>query len=172
MPATHDDAITITYTDDFRIWTSIRDGFLSFTPLQSVVCPSVPPRPAQLINRLPVRVVALTDYNAALTNLPSLLQAEPWLNLYWCNCEDVDTYRQVVRSKVQQWVDRVAAKHNQEWLIVHITGQSIAAEAKGPKFLSRTATVVDKLRADFNPKKDDQRVLTLNLTSHGGKDMG
>ncbi|RKP34465.1 hypothetical protein BJ085DRAFT_12357, partial [Dimargaris cristalligena] len=39
------------------------------------------------------------------------------------------------------------------------------------KLFPRTGSVIDKIRADFSPKKDEPRILALNFSDSGGMDM-
>ncbi|KAJ1959549.1 hypothetical protein IWQ62_004566, partial [Dispira parvispora] len=159
-------------TDDFRIWPSIRDEFLSHTPLQHVICKLPPHTTSKFIPALPVNLVEWHNRGLTGSPLPSGLAATPYLNLYFSHCEDVDTYRQLVKAKIKQWLDPIASKKNQEWLIIHVTRQLPDNHAKsgGAKLFPRATSVVDKIRADFSPKKDDNRVLLLHFGDDGHND--
>ncbi|KAJ1654573.1 hypothetical protein IWQ61_005523 [Dispira simplex] len=172
MNPADNETVTITYTDDFRIWPSIRDAFLSHTPLQHVICKLPPHTTTKFIPALPVNFVEWQNQGLTGSPLPSGLAATPYLNLYFSHCEDVDTYRQLVKAKIKQWLDPIASKKNQEWLIIHVTRQLPDNQAKssGAKLFPRAMSVVDKIRADFSPKKDDNRVLLLHFGDDGHND--
>jgi hypothetical protein len=86
-----------------------------------------------------------------------------------CFTQDVDVYKQVIRTQIKKWLDLVTgSKHAQEWLIVYVSTEgsgvvgggksavpSSTASAMNPKNLLRT-NMMDKIRSDFNSGKRDR----------------
>lgn len=51
------------------------------------------------------------------------------------------------------WLNTIASKRNQEWMILYISGSE--GVTKNPmKFLTGKSGVYDKIRTDFNTKRD------------------
>ena len=59
-------------------------------------------------------------------------------------------YRQIVKTKIREWLNIADSRRNQEWLIVYVTKQ----ETMRNKYFNMKGTVYDKIKADFNTKRD------------------
>ncbi|KAI4258004.1 MAG: hypothetical protein LQ352_001394 [Teloschistes flavicans] len=103
--------------------------------------------------------------------IPGLRQT-PYLKLFFLRCSDVDTYRNIHRKQIREWMrenippsQSTASLNTQEfhdafeWLIVHVVlpddGRSIARASNTAKTDTKTdnrgsAAVTEKVRADFN----------------------
>lgn len=57
-----------------------------------------------------------------------------------------------MRQQIKDWLDVVATRKPQEWLIIHVAGQDVRTNTS--KYLMIKTTVYDKIQADFNTKKD------------------
>lgn len=95
-------------------------------------------------------VVIYDDERLQFPSLPVNWHRKPYLYLYLVNCEDGDSYKQLVKGKIRAWVQTMGER-GQEWLIVYFS-----RERRGLSEISSKLhrTVYDKIRADFNNKKD------------------
>ncbi|KAG0366908.1 hypothetical protein BC939DRAFT_466538 [Gamsiella multidivaricata] len=142
--------VIVTYCDESGNLPNIEKDLAARLPLRNLVW-----RPS---NNRTKRNIAMLDVEfrrfspESSMNLPpvTLLQ-NPYLNLYFVNCEDNETYRTTVKQQIKEWIDRVTKKKNQEWLIVHISNQE---GARATKFLR--SSVHDRIKADFNIHKKDR----------------
>ncbi|KAJ3213266.1 hypothetical protein HDU67_003109 [Dinochytrium kinnereticum] len=63
----------------------------------------------------------------------------------------------MVRKQIQDWLNIIANKKNQEWLIVYVG--NVDAKRAAPRFLNVGGTVFEKIKADFGTK--GERVIQL-----------
>ncbi|KAG9083484.1 hypothetical protein FRC07_013906, partial [Ceratobasidium sp. 392] len=89
-------------------------------------------------------------------------------------CEDADTYKNVVRRQLKDWVASVTtqSKRDQEWLIVLVTVSSPGQDTTGSggkRLFQMKGNVIDRMRADFTLAKRD-RCVQLNYVSGGQED--
>ena len=61
-------------------------------------------------------------------------------------------YRNNVRKMIQDWLNVVSTKKNQEWMIVHVT--ETETKKSGIFNVSTMAKVHDRIKTDFNLKKE------------------
>ncbi|ORX94739.1 hypothetical protein K493DRAFT_301887 [Basidiobolus meristosporus CBS 931.73] len=159
--------VTVTYCDLYNIWPLIQEELRSYLPLKSLNW-----KPGSdvnhIIDSLPIDLVEYNPSTAgAPTNVPVRLSQEPYLNLFFVNCEvgpilfgcasssDLEQYRQSVKKQIKDWHSVVSAKKDQEWLIVYVAGHELTRNT----FLNIKGTVYDRIRADFNTKKDRCSIL-------------
>ncbi|KAK9718790.1 hypothetical protein K7432_005264 [Basidiobolus ranarum] len=147
--------VSVTYCDLYNIWPQIKEELLAYLPLKSLNW-----KPGSdvnhVINTLPVELVEYNPSTAgAPTNVPVRLSQEPYLNLFFVNCDDLEQYRQSVKKQIKDWHSVVSTKKDQEWLIVYVAKQELARNV----FLNIKGTVYDRIRADFNTKKDRCSIL-------------
>ncbi|KXS17548.1 hypothetical protein M427DRAFT_110316 [Gonapodya prolifera JEL478] len=90
----------------------------------------------------------------------------PLLHLYLVSVEDADAYRQSSKKQIQEWLSSINQRKNQEWLIVYVTsGEASTKTSTAAKFLSMKSSMYDKLKVDFNIKKDRVAQLQRNVAS-------
>ena len=90
------------------------------------------------------------DERLQFPSQPTNWYKKPFLYLYFVQCEDSDAYKQLVKGKIRAWVNTMQERQ-QEWLIVYVSlGHRRFSELTSK--LHRT--VYDKIRADFNVKRD------------------
>ncbi|TPX32716.1 hypothetical protein SmJEL517_g04249 [Synchytrium microbalum] len=87
-------------------------------------------------------------------------------HMYLVSCEDAELYKATVKKQIQDWVNLVTSKRNQEYMIVYLPGPS---EKRSSRFLTVGSSVFDKIKADFNTKRD--RVAQLKLFQPGLSDL-
>ncbi|KAF9168897.1 hypothetical protein BGX20_011082 [Mortierella sp. AD010] len=144
--------IIVTYSDECGNWPNIEKDLVARLPLRNIVWKPSNNRAKRNIAMLDVEFKRFSAESSK--NLPpvTLLQ-NPYLNLYFVNCEDNETYKATVRQKIREWIQLVTSKKNQEWLIVHISSQE---SVRAAKFLR--SSVLDRIKADFNTGKRDRQV--------------
>ncbi|KAF9911607.1 hypothetical protein BX616_010548 [Lobosporangium transversale] len=142
--------VIVTYCDESGNWAGIEKDLAARLPLRNLVWKPSNNRTKRNIAMLDVEFKRFTPESSK--NLPpvTLLQ-NPYLNLYFVNCEDNETYRTTVKQQIRDWINLITSKKNQEWLIVHISSQE---SARAAKFLR--ASVLDRIKADFNTGKRDR----------------
>ncbi|KAG0027108.1 hypothetical protein BGZ82_009144 [Podila clonocystis] len=143
--------------DENGNWANIADDLTARLPLRGLVWKPSNGRATRNIAMLDVELKRFSPESSK--NLPpvTLLQ-NPYLNLYFVNCEDNESYKNTVRQQIREWINLVTSKKNQEWLIVHVSSQE---GARNPaKFLR--SSVLDRIKADFNTGKKD-RVAQLRM---------
>ncbi|KAF8934989.1 hypothetical protein BGZ58_005309 [Dissophora ornata] len=145
--------VIVTYCDESGSWPSIEKDLAARLPLRNLVWKPSNNRDRRNISMLDVGLKRFSPESSK--NLPpvTLLQ-NPYLNLYFVNCEDNEVYKTTVRQQIREWIQLVTSKKNQEWLIVHISSQE---NARAAKFLR--SSVLDKVKADFNTSKKDRQVV-------------
>jgi trafficking protein particle complex subunit 10 len=151
--------------DPFDIWPQISEDFLSRLPLRNLHWKSSN-RPLRSIQSLEID---LHKYDPSLEDqphqIPTSLLERPYLNIMLVQCEvspfpefkltkDNETYRGQVRKTIREWYNGVLAKRNQEWVILHVVPKEASVQGKPSSRFSMKGFVYDKIRADFNTKKD------------------
>ncbi|KAF9178014.1 hypothetical protein BGZ51_008181 [Haplosporangium sp. Z 767] len=160
--------VIVTYCDESGNWANIEKDLTARLPLRNLVWK---PSNNRATRNIPILDVDLKRFSPETSkNLPpvTLLQ-NPYLNLYFVNCEDNETYRTTVRQHIKDWLQLVTQKKNQEWLIVHISSQENARAAKVAQVrMADTEMSEMELWADFTEKVKegivtsfDQNVLTF-----------
>ncbi|KAF8753924.1 Trafficking protein particle complex subunit 10, TRAPPC10 [Rhizoctonia solani] len=107
------------------------------------------------------------------SQIPVTVLAKPFINLWLGMCEDADTYKNVVRRQLKDWVASVTtqSKRDQEWLIVLVNISSPGQDATGSagkRLFQMKGSIIDRMRADFTLAKRD-RCVQLNYVT-GGQD--
>ena len=71
--------------------------------------------------------------------------------------KDSEAYRATTRKQIKEWHASISQRKNQEWLIVHVVrpDQSVAQG----RIFQMKASVLDKVKADFNADKKDRSVI-------------
>ncbi|CAG8441735.1 2761_t:CDS:10 [Diversispora eburnea] len=158
--------VTVTYFDD-EIWLSVADAFKSHLPIRNLHWKSAKGT-LRNINALDIEMKRFSpDSTEKQHMMPETLLENPYLNLYFVNCDDNDAYRTVVRQKIRDWINIVTSKRNQEWLIVYVTKQETFRNAA--RYFNMKGTVFDKIKADFSINKRE-RYVQLRLSDNDGED--
>ncbi|KAG0212329.1 hypothetical protein BGX33_003699 [Mortierella sp. NVP41] len=160
--------VIVTYCEESGNWANIEKDLAARLPLRNLVWKPSNNRAKRNINMLDVQLKRFSPESSK--NLPpvTLLQ-NPYLNLYFVNCEDNETYKNTVRQHIREWIQLVTSKKNQEWLIVHISSQEGARAAKVAQVrMADTEMSEMELWADFTDKMKegivtsfDQNVMTF-----------
>ncbi|KAH9945954.1 trafficking protein particle complex subunit 10 [Epithele typhae] len=156
-------AVTITYAGPLVFlstdhWKQIYASLLSQLPLRNLHWKSSARNALRSIQELDVKLVALETLrdDHAASQVPQTVLDKPLLNMYIFICEDSESYRVNNRKHIKEWHASVSQRKNQEWLIVHVVrpDQNVA---QGRLFQMK-ASVLDKVKADFNADKKDRCV--------------
>ncbi|KAJ3179456.1 hypothetical protein HDU85_004866 [Gaertneriomyces sp. JEL0708] len=75
-----------------------------------------------------------------------------FLHLFFVNTDDSDYYKATIRKQIQEWLNVVANKKSQEWLIVYVSGAE--SRGKSARFLGVGSSIFDRIKSDFNFKKE------------------
>jgi hypothetical protein len=73
--------------------------------------------------------------------------------------QDHELYRTAVKRQIQEWLNVIEKKKNQEWLIVYTA--NLDPRKIPPRFLNVGGSVMDRIKADFCAKND--RLLHLRV---------
>ncbi|QRV95141.1 Trafficking protein particle complex subunit 10, TRAPPC10 [Ceratobasidium sp. AG-Ba] len=107
------------------------------------------------------------------SQIPGTVLEKPFINLWLGMCDDADTYKNVIRRQLKDWVASVTtqSKRDQEWLIVlvNVTSPGQDVSGSGAKKLFQSKGIIDRMRADFTLAKRD-RCVQLNYTTGGAED--
>ncbi|KAJ3273827.1 Kinesin-like protein kif3b [Terramyces sp. JEL0728] len=79
-----------------------------------------------------------------------------FFHLFIVSVEDLELYKNTTRKQIQEWVNIVANKKNQDWAIISLSDESVKTR------LFKSTTVSEKLKADFNLRKSNHFHIKLN----------
>lgn len=169
--------VTITYTApqpflSTETWKQVHAALLSQLPLRNLhwkssTRPTI--RTIQELNTSFVPADTVRDEHHT-SQVPQTLLERPLLDAYVVMCEvspqlvrfvvktqlcqDTETYKNTVKKQIKDWHTSVVQRKNQEWLIIHIVRPE--AKSTGPRMFQVKASVLDKIKADFNIDKRDR----------------
>ncbi|KAJ2609258.1 hypothetical protein H4S08_004127 [Coemansia sp. RSA 1365] len=151
-------------TDECEVWPRIKEEFTARLPLRNLIWKGGITQTARFVEQLNINIcmdgtTVAADPVAAVSGQ----QTGPLLNIYFLETADtdVDTYKSVLRPQAKKWVDGVSQHKGQEWLIVYLPGVAEIQRMATTKFLNMRATTIDRLKSDFQSKKDGERVVML-----------
>ncbi|EMD38446.1 hypothetical protein CERSUDRAFT_153326 [Gelatoporia subvermispora B] len=138
-------------------WKQVYAALQMQLPLRNLHWKSPSRAAIRTIQELHVNLTALDTLRDEHTSqVPQTLLDRPLLNVYFVACEDNETYKATVRKQIKDWHSVISQRRNQEWLIVHIVRPEGKATQSG--LFQIKASVLDKIRADFNTDKRDRCV--------------
>ncbi|KAJ3305631.1 hypothetical protein HDV03_001276 [Kappamyces sp. JEL0829] len=74
-----------------------------------------------------------------------------FVHMFIVSTDDVEVYRSTTRKLIQEWLNVVGNKKNQEWLIVYCAEKTRSNRIFN---MGSSTSVYEKLKVDFNLKKD------------------
>ncbi|KAJ3321704.1 Kinesin-like protein kif3b [Boothiomyces sp. JEL0866] len=77
-------------------------------------------------------------------------------HLFIVSVEDLELYKNTTRKQIQEWVNIVANKKNQDWAIISLSDETVKNR------LFKTTTVSEKLKTDFNLRKTNHFHIKIN----------
>lgn len=156
------DAVLVTYAASptflsSDLWKQFQAALLAQLPLQNIHWKSTSRPSIRTIQQLNVKLVPLDSIrDEQTTQIPLTILERPLLNLYIVVCEDHEAYKNSVRKQIKDWHSIVVQRKSQEWLILYMDRSDMKAPA--PSFFQVKASVLDKIKADFNIDKRDRCV--------------
>ncbi|KAI0780765.1 trafficking protein particle complex subunit 10 [Trametes elegans] len=139
-------------------WKQIHASLVSQLPLRNLHWKSSSRPTIRTILELDVNLVPLETLREDQTTsqIPQSILEKPLLNIYVFICEDNEAYKATTRRQIKEWHASVSQRKNQEWLLVHVVrpDQSVAQG----RIFQMKASVLDKVKADFNTDKKDRCV--------------
>ncbi|RKO89734.1 hypothetical protein BDK51DRAFT_35393, partial [Blyttiomyces helicus] len=164
--------VIVTYADESQVWPVISDELLSRLPLRNLVwnspLGSARANSSNATRNIPVLDIELKKFSPDMfpKAMPgSLYQSPYFLHLYLVNCDENDQYRATVKRQIQDWVNVVNNKKNQEWMIVYISSPESRAKSG---LLKLGGNVYDKIKSDFNVRRES-RCVKLKLSNDDGR---
>ncbi|KAI9594846.1 hypothetical protein BDF19DRAFT_414245 [Syncephalis fuscata] len=153
-----DRQVTVTYADPTKVWSRVENEFKKLFPLRNLSWLSLREQ-QRVIDSLGVQLEPFEQVTPPVA-IPVSLSSRPFLNILFVQGEDLEVYRQTLRQRIKDWLDIIATRKPQEWLIVHVTEQE--ARTNTSKYLMMKTTVYDKIRTDFNTRRD--RCIQIRIT--------
>ncbi|XP_013166205.1 PREDICTED: trafficking protein particle complex subunit 10 [Papilio xuthus] len=100
---------------------------------------------------------SFTKYNKDKVQSELNLLKRPILHIFWTDCVDIDYYKTTLRDEVETWLKQMEKNGVTDWMVVLVETYDIR---KANKLLPRT-TVLDKIKADFAVKHQEDRFLSV-----------
>nr|KAJ3421268.1 hypothetical protein HK105_004073 [Polyrhizophydium stewartii] len=164
----------VTYAEDTAIWSSLASDFNSRLPLRQLPWQNplrsgraTAPGMQRIIPTLDIQMRPFSPDLLPRLAPGGLHQNSVFMHIFFVGCEDIEYYKNNVRRQLQEWINAVSSKKGQEWLVVHLTGGDSRGRA-GLFNIGAASTVLDKIRSDFNLKKD--RSMQFRITNNEIKD--
>ncbi|CAL1704950.1 unnamed protein product [Somion occarium] len=154
--------VTITYSAPPAFlatdhWKQVYAALLSQLPLRNLHWKSATRPNIRTIQELDVNLVSAEAKQTEHTSqIPQTVLEKPLLSAYIVVCDDTETYRNTVKKQIKEWHSTVTQRKNMEWLIIHIVRPD--AIATSGRMFQMKASVLDKIKADFNVEKRDRCV--------------
>ncbi|KAJ1666128.1 hypothetical protein IW140_001845 [Coemansia sp. RSA 1813] len=167
--------ITFNVQDVGQIWPRIEKEFRSRLPLRNLIWKGGITQTPRFVEQLNVKVTVdgendgTSDSDSSNKEIMSAtmpsLSTNPLLNIYLLETLDTDAldmYKSVIRPRVKNWVSKVTQRKGEEWAIIYLPNAAeVQRMATTTKFLNMRASVFDKLKSDFQTKKDSDHVIML-----------
>ncbi|KAJ1922220.1 hypothetical protein H4219_000082 [Mycoemilia scoparia] len=120
------------------------------------------------LDHLDVEMVPLKSISRAMAPGQST-ENRPLVHLYFLEGQDVDVqaYKDVIKPRLEKWVNKVKSKQDEEWLIVYIGKKDDQLQTAASRLFSINTTVFERVRADFQPKSDNDHVILLQEDDEG-----
>jgi hypothetical protein len=121
-------------TDQFNIWPHCQAEFRSFLPLRNVELKTLNINPTSLRTNQSMLAsldLDLQKFSAESWHVPvrsnsafNFPKNGPYLHLYFVNCDE-ETYKQVIKKEIRQWIDTISTRRHHEWIIVFVSQASL-----------------------------------------------
>ncbi|KAJ3011981.1 UNVERIFIED_CONTAM: Trafficking protein particle complex subunit 10 [Siphonaria sp. JEL0065] len=137
--------VLVTYLDSSVVWFEVEAAVTSRVPLVGVTWLQHT-RVQRLLDSIDVAFVPFrTDlFPRAVPGTASALA----VHLFLVNCDDPDLYKTSVKKQLADWLAVVAAKKNQEPLIVYLSAPDAGRKQASSRLFG--SSVFDKIKSDFN----------------------
>ena len=124
MPQLIQQKAVITYVDEFYLWPSIGPKLIERLPIRDIVVNDIRLLQQKKIRALDLewRVFDNSEFLKLRDISPFTVPKKfPFLNLYICKCDDVNTFQQIVKISLQKWLDIVNVVPYQQSLVVYVS---------------------------------------------------
>ncbi|PVU92821.1 hypothetical protein BB559_003579 [Furculomyces boomerangus] len=160
-----DFSLFLTYQDDFGYWPGLKPEFEKYTPLKSLVWKGLNGQQTRFVPELDIQFISFAESGKRELN-PLGWQSRPFVNIFFVgNSADNDSYKSIVKPRIQTWINQVASLKNQEWLVVYVTTEDEHIK-NNSKFINIRGTNLERIRTDFQAKKDISRVSLLKIDNN------
>ncbi|KAJ2408365.1 hypothetical protein GGI10_004851 [Coemansia sp. RSA 2530] len=163
--------LTLNIVDENGVWERIEGDFTSRLPLRNLIWKGGLTQSARFIEQLDVKVTVGESDSVSSYDTLALASEQTGsgrlLNMYLLESDsEADTYKAVIKPRVKAWVGRVSQRKGEEWMIVYVASPEEIQRMSNSKFLSMRTSVFDKLKSDFQGKKDaGEHVVQLQMGS-------
>ncbi|KAL4160713.1 hypothetical protein PRNP1_001275 [Phytophthora ramorum] len=135
--------LRVGYTDEGGVWQFVAPSLCQRLPLRAIEWRNLV-GVTKRIDQLPLHFVEISPENVKKELPPTCI--------YLVKCEDLDSYKSVVRPPLAAWVDAMTAA-KAEWLVLYVPlGTRPKAAGNTPNPVYRK--VFDRLRADFTHRRN------------------
>uniref|UniRef100_H3GD27 TRAPPC10/Trs130 N-terminal domain-containing protein n=1 Tax=Phytophthora ramorum TaxID=164328 RepID=H3GD27_PHYRM len=135
--------LRVGYTDEGGVWQFVAPSLCQRLPLRAIEWRNLV-GVTKRIDQLPLHFVEISPENVKKELPPTCI--------YLVKCEDLDSYKSVVRPPLAAWVDAMTAA-KAEWLVLYVPlGTRPKAAGNTPNPVYRK--VFDRLRADFAHRRN------------------
>eukprot|EP00644_Phytophthora_capsici_P003296 jgi/Phyca11/14420/fgenesh1_pg.PHYCAscaffold_7_\ len=142
--------LRVGYTDEGGVWQFLAPSLSQRLPLRSIEWRNLV-GVTKRIDQLPLHFVEISVENVE-NDLPLAC-------VYLVKCEDLDSYKSVVRPPLMAWTDAMTAA-KVEWLILYVplgTRLKAAGNTQNPVYRK----IFDRLRADFTYRKAKEKLALM-----------
>ncbi|KAI9202421.1 uncharacterized protein BJ171DRAFT_514013 [Polychytrium aggregatum] len=157
--------VIVTYADEGKLWSQMADEISSRMPLRNITWQNPMDKSRTIFRTIEALDVEFKRFSADIfpRQAPNGSVQNPFfVHLFLVNCEDMDLYKNQVRKQIQDWLNVIANKKSQEWLIVNVVPAD-GKKIQTPRFLGG-GNVFEKIKSDFSMGKKD-RFVQLKLGS-------
>ncbi|KAJ2884238.1 hypothetical protein H4R27_002223 [Coemansia aciculifera] len=151
--------LTLNIVDENGVWERIERDFTSRLPLRNLIWKGGLTQSARFIEQLDIKVTVDEADNVSSHDTLALASEHAGsgrlLNICLLESDsDADTYKAVIKPRVKAWVGRVSQRKGEGWMIVYVASAEEIQRMNNNKFLSMRTSVFDRLKSDFQGKKD------------------
>ncbi|KAJ2443325.1 hypothetical protein GGI03_008033, partial [Coemansia sp. RSA 2337] len=151
--------LTLNIVDENGVWERIEQDFTSRLPLRNLIWKGGLTQSARFIEQLDIKVTVGEADNTSSHDTLALASEHAGsgrlLNIYLLESDsDADTYKAVIKPRAKTWIGRVSQRKGEDWMIVYVASAEEIQRMSNNKFLSMRTSVFDRLKSDFQGKKD------------------
>ncbi|KAJ2102223.1 hypothetical protein GGI16_003261 [Coemansia sp. S142-1] len=151
--------LTLNIVDENGVWERIEQDFTSRLPLRNLIWKGGLTQSARFIEQLDIKVTVGEADNTGSHDTLALASEHAGsgrlLNIYLLESDsDADTYKAVIKPRAKTWIGRVSQRKGEDWMMVYVASAEEIQRMSNNKFLSMRTSVFDRLKSDFQGKKD------------------
>ncbi|KAJ3129072.1 hypothetical protein HK098_002664 [Nowakowskiella sp. JEL0407] len=150
-------SVVVSYNEDSH---SVIHEFNSYLPLKNLHYASS--SKSHVINDLSITFKKFTDIKSSVL----LSDQSVFLHLFFVFSDDAEFYKTNIRKQIQDWLNSIASKKTQEWLVIHVSpALSLPDSTTKKRFysgLGSGGSILDRIKSDFSTKRERCCGLKLN----------